>query len=138
MIFVADDLVDMGVLGNELRHQILQPEQFVDLSPGAESDPEHAEREKVAALKFKGCMRKTKSKELSNAKNKENYEHDTQGEYDIPNNDQVDDGAREAVNETFILSIVPIHECNFEIEDICVTIFQPAEEKGHYAEEAQT
>lgn len=125
----ADDLVDMGVLGNELRHQILQPEQFVDLSAGAESDPEHAEREKVAALKFKGCMRKTKSKELSNAKNKENYEHDTQGEYDIPNNDQVDDGAREAVNDIYA-SIVPIHECNFEIEDTLSQFFNQRKRKG--------
>ena len=124
----ADDLVDIGVFGNELRHQALQPEQYVDLGPGEDSDTGQAERERVAALKFKGCKWRAKSKEFSSTQDKENYEQGTQGEHDFPNSDQVD-GTREVVNDAYA-SVVPIHECNFEIENTLSHFFRQRQRKA--------
>ncbi|GAV28567.1 hypothetical protein PMKS-002038 [Pichia membranifaciens] len=126
----ADDLVDIGVFGNELRHQALQPEQYVDLGPGEDYGTEQAGRERVAALKFKGGMWRAKSKEFSSAQDKENYEQDTQAEHDFPQNDQVDDGTREVANDAYA-SVVPIHECNFEIENTLSHFFRQRKRKAN-------
>lgn len=52
----AEDMVDMSIFGSELRHLIVQPEAFIDLTADDDTDGGKAadEAEVVAALKFKG------------------------------------------------------------------------------------
>lgn len=71
----ADDAVDMGVLEEELKHLVVRPEEFVDLTEDSEEDElENNSKEKVrerkivAALKFKGTVGKKKSGRMFDTK----------------------------------------------------------------------
>lgn len=119
----ADNMVDMGILSDELKHQVLHPEQFIDLNADEGFDVKESDRKRVAALKFKGCVSRFKSKELSAAKTRHNFEPDTEGELDSQNDDSNNNATTEDINDVYA-SIVPIHECNFEIEDTLSLFFR--------------
>lgn len=64
----ADDAVDMGILEEELKHLVVQPEGFIDLTESGEEEDDTRERKIVAGLKFKGRVGKRRSGKMFETK----------------------------------------------------------------------
>lgn len=133
----ADDIVDIGILGDEMKHQTIQPEYYIDLTEdeNKSEDNNEMDRKRVAALKFKGCITKLKSKKLfETCLNLDNNEVDYRGDSQIESDksiEEIDDidainsfiDHRNSILKDPYSSIVPISECKFEIEDDIKTFF---------------
>lgn len=123
----ADDIVDIGVLGDEMKHQTIQPEYYIDLTEDENNsqDKKEIERKRVAALKFKGSVTTLRSKKLFETNlNLDNNDDNLQIESDI-SIEEIDDidtsngfiDYRKNIAKDPYASIVPISECKFEVED---------------------
>jgi central kinetochore subunit Mis15/CHL4 len=123
----ANGNVDMGIFDNELKHLIVQPESFIDLT---EDDPKGDtslhDRKIVAALKFKGSLNKVNSKKLFNKTNsieilseegKENDDDNDAGDVEIldSSNNNIFVEEKNRLKDSYA-SIIPIHESSFEVE----------------------
>lgn len=118
----AEGVVDTEIFGNELNHIALNPENLIDLTDeiteGTDNNYEMKKRKIVAALKFKGVVKKYSSKnkfyetdELNN--NKINV---ISLDSDVENDDEISEAnfENERLKDPFA-SIIPIHRCVFNV-----------------------
>lgn len=128
----ADGDIDMGIFDTELKHLIVQPENYIDLTEDDERELSEVEKDRkiIAGLKFKGSLKKINPKKLFSRKDIEN-EYDDVYDESIDANDD-DDGddisiadfnnnnttqeERQRLKDPYA-SLVPVQETKFEIEN---------------------